>query len=75
MVEPFGDTRADLRMGILATAIVGPWLKEGAKAPSPADFMPFLDHNQPKHERAPQSMKAQKNIFRHLEEAAKRKRK
>ena len=73
MVEPFGDTRADLRMGILATAIVGPWLKEGAKAPSPADFMPFLD--QPKRERKPQNMKAQKNIFRHLEEAAKRKRK
>ncbi len=74
MVEPFGDTRADLRMGILACAVTAPYLKENAKAPGPSDFMPFLDEPPPK-ESKPQTMKQQKNIFALVEAAAKARRK
>jgi len=38
-IDPWGEWRADLRMGILAAAVVSPHLKKGTKM-KPADFMP-----------------------------------
>jgi len=37
--NPWGERRADLRMGILAAATVSPWVHKGV-TPRPADFMP-----------------------------------
>lgn len=39
-VEPFGDNRADLRSGILASVFANIYRKKGAKQYTPADFMP-----------------------------------
>jgi hypothetical protein len=47
--EPIDESREDLRTGIIASAIAnwaGKMLKEGAKALSPLDFMPFLDRGE-----------------------------
>ncbi len=41
-VEPWGETRADLRAGIIATAAVSPHVKRGSQ-PRPIDFMPFVE--------------------------------
>ena len=40
-VEPFGEYRADLRMGILAATIVNINRGKRAKPVVPRDFMPF----------------------------------
>jgi hypothetical protein len=45
-LEAFGDSRADLRMGILASTVAnygGRELKQHAK---PADFMPYLQRDE-----------------------------
>ncbi len=42
-IDPFGDQRADIRMAILASAVVAPHIERGKTAPKPADFMPFPD--------------------------------
>lgn len=38
-LEPFGEERADLRAGIIASASVNVWAKRGRSA-KPSDFMP-----------------------------------
>lgn len=42
-VSPFGDERADLRMGILASLLANVYRKKGVKAFAPRDFMPFVE--------------------------------
>ncbi len=42
-IDPFGDQRADLRMAILASAVVAPYIEKGKTAPKLAEFMPFSD--------------------------------
>jgi len=39
--QPFGDERADLRMGISTAAIVNSWLDRKKRPYKPSDFMPF----------------------------------
>lgn len=39
--KPFGEERADLRMGILASALVNIQLAKGQRHTRPLDFMPF----------------------------------
>lgn len=39
-IEPFGEERADLRMGILASLIANVNRKKGSKAYKPEQFMP-----------------------------------
>lgn len=53
-IEPWGEDRADLRAGIVASTIAnyaGKLRAEGADPAIPADFMPYLDR--PEH--APQA--------------------
>lgn len=45
-IDPFGDQRADLRMGILASAVLAPHMEKDKTAPTPSEFMPFLDANE-----------------------------
>jgi len=42
-IEPWGETRADLRMGILASLMVNMRRRKGAAALKATDFMPYLD--------------------------------
>lgn len=42
-MEPIGQHRADLRMGILAQQIWRVNIGKGQQPPAPADFMPFVD--------------------------------
>ena len=39
-IEPFGETRADLRTGIVASILANVNRKKGARASKPKDFMP-----------------------------------
>ncbi|HMW57858.1 hypothetical protein [Accumulibacter sp.] len=53
-IEPWGEDRADLRAGIVASTIAnyaGKLRAEGADPAIPADFMPYLD----RPEQAPQA--------------------
>lgn len=42
-VEPFGDTRADIRAGIIAATTANVYRGKGKKPFSPSDFMLFKD--------------------------------
>ena len=42
-IEPFGETRADLRVGMLTSLTANINRKKGATPFTPQDFMPFLD--------------------------------
>jgi len=42
-LEPFGEGRADLRMGILASLVSNMFTKKGSKRYTPKDFMPEFD--------------------------------
>lgn len=47
-LEPFGELRADLRMGIQTSALVRLWADpKKAKGITPATFMPFLEQPKP----------------------------
>lgn len=47
-LEPFGDMRADLRMGIQTAALVRVWADpKKAKAITPATFMPQFEQAKP----------------------------
>ena len=39
-LEPFGEERADLRSGIVASTIASIYRKKGSRQPKPQDFMP-----------------------------------
>jgi len=67
-IEPFGEERADLRMGILASTVVNVAMGvtgSKGKLSSPADFMPFTDRPQPK-ERTAEDMLYQVKILNKL---------
>ena len=51
-MEPFGETRADLRAGIVASTMANLYQKKGSKALAPADFMPKFG---PKEAKEPRS--------------------
>lgn len=45
-IEPFGDPRADLRAGIVASAVVNHSMSPPKNPTRPTDFMPFLPGRQ-----------------------------
>lgn len=38
-LEPWGEERADWRMGHIVNAVASPWLKQGANLPGPAEYV------------------------------------
>jgi len=46
LIEPFGEDRADLRMGIMACATLSPHVRKGVKL-RPADFIPKFNRADP----------------------------
>jgi len=42
-LEPFGDMRADLRSGVIASTFANANRAKHARAFSPEDFMPFVE--------------------------------
>lgn len=45
-LEPFGEERADLRAGIVASVIANTARKPNTKPFQPYDFMPFLERDE-----------------------------
>ena len=56
-LEPWGETRADLRAGIIASASVAPHVRRGSN-PKPIDFMPFLHAHRTKPLKTLKQMKS-----------------
>ena len=46
-IEPFGDMRADLRSGVIASTFANANRVKHARAFSPEDFMPFVERTEP----------------------------
>ncbi len=46
-LEPFGEFRADLRSGVMASTFANANRAKHARPFSPQDFMPFADRNDP----------------------------
>lgn len=46
-IEPFGEERADLRMGVLASLVSNMFRKAGTTAAKPEDFLLFADRDPP----------------------------
>lgn len=46
-LEPFGEVRADLRAGIIASTIAAVNTPKGRRRPRPSDFMPEFDKRRP----------------------------
>lgn len=56
-IEPWGELRSDLRMGILASAVLAPHAKKG-KEPKPKDFMPDFTESKADRKQTPQQQAA-----------------
>lgn len=58
-IEPWGEIRGDLRMGILASALVNMWSAKGRRT-TPADFLPNFQQTTftPRARQTPQQMLA-----------------
>lgn len=54
--KPFGEERADLRMGIMASALVNIQLAKGQRLAKPIDFMPFSDGHKRRSKQTPEQM-------------------
>lgn len=48
-IDPWGEERADLRAGIIASAAISPYCKKG-QTPQPIDFMPFARRGKPRQQ-------------------------
>ena len=55
-VEPFGPRADEWRAGVLASAVVAPHIKSGAKKPEPPDFFPTLRPDGPVKRQTPAQM-------------------
>lgn len=49
-LEPFGEQRADLRAGIVASTVAAGYTKKGHRPPKPTVFMPKFDKDAPPDE-------------------------
>ncbi len=56
-LEPFGEERADLRAGIVASTMANVWRGKNGKAAKPGDFMPKFGGEQPKEPQSLEQMK------------------
>lgn len=48
--SPWGEERADLRMGILGSAIVNCWIDKKSKKVKPKDFIPEFGSGSPERQ-------------------------
>jgi hypothetical protein len=56
--KPFGEERADLRMGIMASALLNIQLAKGQRRTRPIDFMPFSKGTTARTKQTPAQMVA-----------------
>lgn len=54
--KPFGEERADLRIGIMASALFNIQLAKGQRPTRPVDFMPFSKGGTARTKQSPQQM-------------------
>lgn len=63
-LDPFGDQRADYRMGIVAAVQANSWRGQGQRALSPEDFLPFKPPQRQSNKRqSPSDMRAAFDAF------------
>ena len=58
-IEPFGEWRADLRAGIVASTFASAHRRKGSRQPTPKDFMPTFGEKTVRR----QSVSEQRAIF------------
>lgn len=46
-IEPFGETRADLRIATIVRAVISPWVKKGHKPPTLKECMLDFEVKEP----------------------------
>lgn len=54
--KPFGDERADLRIGMMASALLNIQLAKGQRRTWPIDFMPFSKEHKSRAKQTPDQM-------------------
>ena len=62
-LEPFGEERADLRAGIIASTVVNCTPRKSPRQYRPADFMPQFDRPNVEHD---PEQKAERLMFKNL---------
>lgn len=73
LIDPFGNERGDFQAGVIASNVIAPYLKKGAKAPKPGDFMPKFDERFVARRQTPKEMLDVFRRFAATVEANKRK--
>ena len=66
-MEPFGETRADLRAGIVASTMANLYQKKGSKALAPADFMPKFGPKEAKEPKEPKEPRSGADLLQMVE--------
>jgi len=59
-IEPFGDVRADIRAGMVASPLLNVHIRKGSRRAKPSDFMLNLLPPEPQ---SPEDMKALLKMF------------
>jgi hypothetical protein len=57
-IEPWGEARADLRAGIVASTLANAHRKKGARPFAPSDFMPYAEKAAPSGRALAERLKA-----------------
>lgn len=70
--EPFGEERADLRMGILASTLVNIQMPKNSRRTKPADFMPVFTERKKRRRQTWQEMQALVKLITETNEAHKK---
>jgi hypothetical protein len=61
--EPWGDYRADLRMGILAATMANMWMEKGHRRLTPTDFLPQFGRPAPRPVVPPPPRQSSQDMF------------
>lgn len=68
-LEPFGETRADLRAGIVASTLANIHRSEGSEPFTPSDFMPTFEAQEPELVDRDAEILRQQQLFEALTQA------
>ena len=68
-LEPFGETRADLRAGIVASTIANVWRSGESEPFTPGDFMPTFEPQEPEPVERDAEILHQQQLFEALTQA------
>ncbi len=65
VVDPWGEERADLRAGVVASAALAPYMPKGRQAPSPDKFLLYRpEGKEPVKTQSPEDQRAVRDMIR-----------